>query len=115
MLLDTLATASAELTTTSARSAKTSRPAVAAAALTSGEDGLSRFQLQVGRPIGPMLAQTAASTDEALSALGEAAFEWKLDGVRIQVHRSGSKVTVFTRTLDDITGRLPDVADAFRE
>jgi DNA ligase 1 len=92
-----------------------SLPAVAAAALTSGEAGLSRFQLRVGRPIGPMLAQTAAGTDEALSALGEAAFEWKLDGVRIQVHRSGSQVTIFTRTLDDITGRLPDVADAFRE
>jgi DNA ligase-1 len=91
-----------------------SLPAVAAAALSSGAAGLTGFQLQVGRPIGPMLAQPAASTDEALATLGEAAFEWKLDGVRIQVHRSGDQVGIFTRTLDDITARLPDVAESVR-
>ena len=89
-----------------------SLPAVAATALHAGSTGLTAFQLQVGRPIGPMLAQTAASTDEALAALSEAAFEWKLDGVRIQVHRSADQVGIFTRTLDDITARLPDVAEA---
>ncbi|HEU5271307.1 MAG TPA: ATP-dependent DNA ligase [Jatrophihabitans sp.] len=89
-----------------------SLPAVAASALHAGTGGLTAFQLQVGRPIGPMLAQTATSTDEALAALGTAAFEWKLDGVRIQVHRSAGEVGIFTRTLDDITARLPDVAEA---
>jgi len=89
-----------------------SLPAVAAAALSSGSAGLTGFRLQVGRPIGPMLAQTATSTDEALATLGAAAFEWKLDGVRIQVHRSADQVSIFTRTLDDITARLPEVADA---
>ena len=91
-----------------------SLPAVAAAALSAGSAALSQFQLRVGQPIGPMLAQTAASTDEALATLGEAALEWKLDGVRIQVHRSGDEVSIFTRTLDDITGRLADVAEAVR-
>ncbi len=91
-----------------------SLPAVAAAALGAGVAGLAEFRLQVGRPISPMLAQTATSTDEALDTLGEAALEWKLDGVRIQVHRSGEQVAIFTRTLDDITARLPDVADSFR-
>ncbi|MFL6161395.1 MAG: ATP-dependent DNA ligase [Jatrophihabitantaceae bacterium] len=91
-----------------------SLPAVAAAALASGTAGLADFQLRVGQPIGPMLAQTATSTDEALATLGTAAFEWKLDGVRIQVHRSGPEVAIFTRTLDDITARLPEVADRLR-
>jgi DNA ligase-1 len=88
---------------------------VATAALTGGVGALSRFRLQVGRPVGPMLAQTAASTDDALTRLGgEAAFEWKLDGVRIQVHRSGDDVAVFSRTLDDVTNRMPEVVEAMR-
>ena len=91
-----------------------SLPAVAAAALASGAEALAQFRLQVGQPIGPMLAQTATSTDEALAALGRAGFEWKLDGVRIQVHRSGDEVSIFTRSLEDITARLPDVAEQLR-
>ena len=85
---------------------------VAAAALGDGVAGLDRFRLVVGRPVLPMLAQTAASTEAALAKLGRAAVEWKLDGVRIQVHRSGSDIAVFTRTLDDVTARLPEVVDA---
>jgi DNA ligase 1 len=91
-----------------------SLPAVAAAALGSGAAALAGFQLRVGQPIGPMLAQTATSTDEALATLGRAGFEWKLDGVRIQVHRSAAEVAIFTRTLEDITARLPDVAEQLR-
>jgi DNA ligase-1 len=86
-----------------------SLPAVAVAALAGGNAALAAFQLEVGRPVGPMLAQTAAGPAEALRALGSAAVEWKLDGVRLQIHRSGDRVQLFTRTLDDITARLPDV------
>jgi len=96
-----------------------SLPEVAAAALAGGAAGLAEFQLQVGRPVGPMLAQTAASTEAALAALadpaGRAAFEWKLDGIRLQVHRDGDRVALFTRTLDDITDRLPEVVEAVRQ
>jgi ATP-dependent DNA ligase I len=89
--------------------------AVAVAALAGGEAALAEFRLQVGRPITPMLAQTAESTDEALSRLGgAAAFEYKLDGARVQVHRDGEEVALFTRTLDDVTVRLPEVVEAVR-
>jgi DNA ligase-1 len=85
---------------------------VAAAALSQGTAGLDEFRLVVGRPVLPMLAQTATSTDAALEKLGRAAVEWKLDGIRIQVHRNGSDVSVYTRTLDDVTARLPEVVGA---
>ncbi|HET6818756.1 MAG TPA: ATP-dependent DNA ligase [Mycobacteriales bacterium] len=85
---------------------------VAVAAMTSGAAGLAEFGLQVGRPLRPMLASTAGSIGEALGKLGEAAVEWKLDGIRVQVHRSGSEVGVFTRSLDDITGRVPELVAA---
>jgi len=85
-------------------------PAVAAAALADGAEALAEFRLDVGRPIAPMLAQTAKSTDDALTRLGgEAVFDWKLDGVRLQVHRAGDEIALFTRTLDDVPARLPEV------
>jgi len=88
---------------------------VATVALTDGIDGLARFGLEPGRPIGPMLAQSAADPAEALQRLGGIArFEWKLDGARIQVHRRGADVAVFTRTLDDITTRVPEIVEAIR-
>jgi ATP-dependent DNA ligase I len=85
---------------------------VAEAALTSGVPGLRAFHLEVGRPLQPMLASTAPSLEAALDKAGEAAVEWKLDGHRIQVHRAGAEVAVFTRTLDDITARVPEVVAA---
>ncbi|MBE1531001.1 ATP-dependent DNA ligase [Actinomadura algeriensis] len=89
---------------------------VATAALADGADGLRAFTLEVGRPVKPMLAAAAPSIDEAFGKLdGEAAVEWKLDGVRAQVHVSGGDVRVFTRTLDEITERLPEVVAAVRE
>ncbi len=88
-------------------------PAVAAAALTGGTAALEAFSLQVGRPVGPMLAQTATSVVEALERLGgTAVFEAKLDGARVQVHRAGDQVTVYTRSLDDVTTRVPEVVEA---
>jgi len=87
--------------------------AVAAAALAGGSDALRAFGLEVGRPVRPMLASTAASIDEALAKAGgpgvAAAVEWKLDGIRIQAHLSGGNVRLFTRTLEEITARLPEV------
>ncbi|BBZ14739.1 ATP-dependent DNA ligase [Mycobacterium branderi] len=88
-------------------------PAVAAAALTGGAAALDSFTLQVGRPVGSMLAQTAANVTEALEKLGgSGVFEAKLDGARVQIHRSGDQVTVYTRSLDDVTARLPEVVEA---
>ena len=83
--------------------------AVAEAALAEGSAGLGRFGLQVGRPIGPMLASSAPSVEEALARISPAAVEWKLDGIRIQAHISDGNVRLFTRTLDDITERLPEI------
>src|SRR4051812_44593427 len=92
-----------------------SLPAVAAAALDGGGEALAGFGLRVGHPVSPMLAQTAASPADALERLGpSAAFEWKLDGIRVQVHRAGDDVRIFTRGLEDVTARLPEIADVAR-
>jgi DNA ligase 1 len=88
-------------------------PAVASAALTGGEVALEQFTLKVGQPVGPMLAQTATGVAEALERLGgTAVFEAKLDGARVQIHRAGDAVSIYTRSLDDVTSRLPEVVDA---
>ncbi|MGW2833431.1 ATP-dependent DNA ligase [Streptomyces sp. NPDC001286] len=85
---------------------------VAQALLTEGTAALDRFRLTVGRPVLPMLAHTASSVTEAIDKLGACAVEEKLDGIRVQVHRDGDAVRVYTRTLDDITDRLPEVTGA---
>jgi DNA ligase-1 len=86
---------------------------VAAAALTGGAAALAEFTLVVGRPVGPMLAQTATGVIDALERLGGTAiFEAKLDGARVQIHRTGDTVSVYTRSLDDVTARLPEVIEA---
>jgi DNA ligase 1 len=88
-------------------------PAVAAATLTHGTAALDEFTLRVGRPVGPMLAQSAAGVAEALERLGgTAVFEAKLDGARVQIHRAADEVSIYTRSLDDVTARLPEVVDA---
>ena len=88
--------------------------AVAEVALREGAAGLEAFRLEVGRPLAPMLASPAASLEEAMGKVGEGAVDWKLDGARVQVHRDGDDVAVFSRTLDDLTARLPEVAAAAR-
>ncbi|POY31328.1 ATP-dependent DNA ligase [Mycobacterium kansasii] len=88
-------------------------PAVAAAGLTGGAAALDAFTLRVGRPVGPMLAQTATGVTDALERhYGTTIFEAKLDGARVQIHRAGDHVTVYTRSLDDVTARLPEVVEA---
>ena len=89
--------------------------AIARAGREAGAAGLQRFQLQVMSPIVPMLAQTASDVDEALTALsGDVAFEWKMDGARIQVHKQGPLVRIFTRALNEVTAAIPEIADAAR-
>ncbi|MFF7168106.1 ATP-dependent DNA ligase [Streptomyces pseudovenezuelae] len=88
---------------------------VAEALLTDGPAALDRFRLTVGRPVLPMLAHSASSVAEAVEKLGGCAVEEKLDGIRVQVHRDGDAVRLYTRTLDDITDRLPELTAAARE
>jgi DNA ligase 1 len=85
---------------------------VAAAAIGGGDVGLARYRLTLLRPVKPMLAQTADDLESAVERLSPAAVEWKLDGARLQVHRLGNEVRAFTRSLADVTDRVPEVADA---
>ncbi len=85
--------------------------ALARAALEQGAAGLGRFSLRLLSPVSPMLASPAEDAGDALERLGEAAFEYKLDGARLQVHRAGDAVRVFTRHLQDVTARVPEVVE----
>ena len=93
------------------RAAMLSGSTVAAArAAFEGEEALAGIGLEVGRPVQPMLASSAPDVRAAMATLGgEVAVDAKLDGIRIQVHRDGDDVLVVTRSLDDITARLPEV------
>ena len=85
---------------------------VAEAALRDGSAGLARFQLELLSPVAPMLAQTAADPADALKQLGgEAAFEWKMDGARIQAHKSGDTVRIFTRSLNEVGAAIPEIVE----
>src|SRR5881409_1422546 len=88
--------------------------AVARAALGEGAAGLSRYTVSLFRPIRPMLARTAVDVQEALALLGTAAFEYKLDGARIQVHASGADIRVFSRLMNDVTVAVPEVVDTVK-
>jgi len=87
---------------------------VAAVARERGERGLAQIGLQVLRPVLPMLASTAATVADALQANGRSSVEWKLDGARIQAHRRGDEVLLFTRSLNDVTDRLPAIVEVVR-
>ena len=76
---------------------------VAEVALTQGEAGLAQYSVRLFQPLQPMLADSAETVAEALEILGRAGFEFKLDGARVQVHRSGNRVAVYTRNLNDVT------------
>jgi DNA ligase-1 len=89
--------------------------AVARIALAEGSAGLAAIRLEVGRPLAPMLAGTAPDVGAALEKVAPpVAVDTKLDGARVQVHRDGDEVAIFTRTLDDVTARLPEVVAVAR-
>ncbi len=83
-------------------------------ALTEGAAGLARFALAPFRPVLPMLASPTDDASSALEALGEAAFEVKLDGARIQAHKDGDEVRLYSRSLHDVTDRAPEIVEAVR-
>ena len=83
-------------------------------AMTEGSRGLEAVGFRVFRPVRPMLASTADSAAAAVAELGRCSVEWKLDGIRIQVHRRGEEVRIWTRNLNDVTDRLGEVAQVVR-
>ncbi|MFF0909819.1 ATP-dependent DNA ligase [Microbacterium enclense] len=116
VLLDAVARASARDGAAVRRAAMLSGDLgeTAVVALTGTEDDLDAVGLVVGRGVQPMLASTATSVAGALATAGRASIEYKLDGARVQVHRSGDDVRVFTRTLADVTHRVPEIVEVAR-
>ena len=117
VMVDAIA-AAAELPVATVRRAamySKSLGAVAATALQEGAEALAKFQLELFSPVSPMLAQTAVDVAEALQEIhGAAAFEWKMDGARIQVHKLGNEVRIYTRSLNEITAAIPEIAELAR-
>jgi ATP-dependent DNA ligase I len=81
-------------------------------AMTDGEDGLRRVGFEIFRPILPMLASTGAGVAEAMSGFDRSSVEWKLDGIRIQIHRRDAEVRIYTRNLNEITATVPGIVEA---
>jgi DNA ligase 1 len=116
IMLDALAKASAMPLERIRRAAMLAGSAatIARAALEKGEAGLSQFDIQLFRPVQPMLAQTAEDVSGALEDLGEAALEYKFDGARVQAHKSGDDVVIYSRRMNDVTAAVPEVVSAVR-
>jgi len=113
LLLDAIAKA-AGLSSAEIRQAFMFAPnvgSVARVALEEGQTGLSRFALTLFKPVAPMLANSVGDVEEALARLGEGAWEYKLDGARVQVHKGGADIRIFTRQLQDVTERLPEIVE----
>ena len=89
-------------------------PGTARDALTDGRAALEHVRLRVGIAVQPMLAATATDVADALGTTGPASVEWKLDGVRIQAHRLGDRVHLYTRNLNEVTNRMPSVVETLR-
>src|SRR5918999_3181146 len=83
-------------------------------AMSNGEEGLRQVGFELFRPIFPMLASTATGVAEAVAGFDRSSVEWKLDGIRIQIHRLGDDVRIYTRNLNEITHALPGIVDAVR-
>ena len=117
VMLDAIAAAS-QVPVQELRRAAMYAPSLGAAAkvaLLEGAQALVRFQMELLTPLAPMLAQTAVDAAEALEQLGgTAAFEWKMDGARIQVHKAAREVRIYTRSLNDVTAALPEVVEALQ-
>lgn len=88
--------------------------AVASKALTEGEAGLHAFDIQLFRPVEPMLAQTAEDVTDAIDQLGETALEYKFDGARVQAHKSGNDVRIYSRQQNDVSAAIPEIVEAVR-
>ena len=86
-------------------------PAVAAVALAAGESGLARYRIELFRPLEPMLATPAVDLEQALARFGRAALEYKLDGARVQVHRLGDDVRIFSRSGKDVSAAVPEIVE----
>src|SRR5439155_27208409 len=114
LLVDAVATAAAVAAEPARRALMLSAdlPRTAEVATASGEEGLRGVGFEIFRPILPMLASTAESVAEAVASFERASVEWKLDGIRIQIHRRGSHVRIYTRNLNDITHALPGIVEA---
>jgi DNA ligase-1 len=91
-----------------------SLPDAATAALHDGPHALDRFAVEIFKPVQPMLADSAEDVGDALARLGDAAFEYKLDGARVQVHKAGDEVRAFSRNLRDVTAAVPEVVEVTR-
>ncbi len=118
VMVDAIAAAAGTPVTSVRRAAMYARSigAVARVAMLEGTTGLAAFQLETLSPVAPMLAQIAADTAEALKQLGgEVAFEWKVDGARIQAHKLADTVRIFTRNLNDVTAAVPEITEAVRK
>ena len=89
-------------------------PGTARTAMTAGEAGLREVGFEIFRPVMPMLASTASGVEDAMAGFGRASVEWKLDGIRIQIHRLADQVRIYTRNLNDITPALSGIAEAVR-
>ena len=87
---------------------------VARMAMTEGAAGLARFAVALHRPVQPMLATPADDITSAMARLGTAALEWKVDGARVQAHKSGGEVKVYTRALKDVTASVPEIVEALQ-
>jgi DNA ligase-1 len=114
VMLDAVA-AAAELPAAEVRRAATFAGGVAQVARTAlAGESLDRFSIRLMQPVLPMLAQPAEDLGVALAALGTALLEWKLDGARVQVHKAGDEVRVFTRSLNEVTAAVPEVVEVVR-
>ncbi|HET6796763.1 MAG TPA: ATP-dependent DNA ligase [Gemmatimonadales bacterium] len=89
-------------------------PTIARVAIAGNRDELAGYATQLFRPVHPMLAGSAEDEGEALDELGEAVLEYKLDGARIQVHKSGDQVAVYSRRLNDVTAAVPEIVELVR-
>ncbi len=87
---------------------------IARSAMEKGEAGLAEFDLRLFVPVQPMLAQTAEDVSEALGELGEAALEYKFDGARVQAHKSGDEVVIYSRGANDVSAAVPEIVQAVR-
>ena len=117
LMIDAIASASEIAASTVRRAVMLSGDAavVAGVAREAGAAGLQQFSVELFRPLQPMLAEPAEDLKQAMGRLGTVALEYKLDGVRVQVHKQGADVRVYTRHLKEVTHAVPEVVELTRD